>query len=45
MMFHFGRAVIQGDAMIEPGGRVMTILCNGADEACPAGRCPDDEPE
>jgi hypothetical protein len=45
MMFHFGRAVIQGDAMIEPGGGVMTILGNGPGEACPAGRCPADEPE
>jgi uncharacterized protein len=38
-------AVIQEDAMIEPGGRVMTILYNGPKEACPSGPCPADEPE
>jgi hypothetical protein len=38
-------AVIQDDAMIEPGGRVMTILYNGLDAACPSGSCPEDEPE
>jgi predicted deacylase len=38
-------AVIQEDAMIEPGGRVMTILYNGPDAACPSGPCPDDEDE
>ena len=36
-------AVIQEDAMIEPGGRVMTILYNGPDSPCPAGICPEDE--
>jgi predicted deacylase len=38
-------AVIKEDAMIEPGGRVMTILYNGPEEPCPAGSCPDDEEE
>ena len=36
-------AVIQQDAMIEPGGRVMSILYNGPEAPCPAGKCPDDE--
>ena len=38
-------AVIMLDAMIEPGGRVMTILYNGPDMPCPAGACPEDEEE
>jgi hypothetical protein len=38
-------AVIQRDAMIEPGGRVMTILYNGPDAQCPAGPCADETHE
>lgn len=38
-------AVIKLDAMIEPGGRVMTILYKGPDAPCPAGDCPDDAEE
>lgn len=38
-------AVIQDDAMIEPGGRVMSILYNGPDPSCASAPCPDDEPE
>jgi uncharacterized protein len=38
-------AVIKLDAMIEPGGRVMTILYNGPDLPCPAGNCPEDSEE
>lgn len=35
-------AVIQEDAMIEPGGRVMTILYNGPDAPCTTADCEEE---